>query len=193
MKYINPDWLKPLHARWVQWLQSLKTRWGQWIKPLQSRWERLASRDRQIAGAVAGVMAIALLYLLVWSPLQRSLARLRLDVPNEHAQLQRMREMSEQVSRMRREAPAPLVTGSLLPTVEQSATAHGLRAAFTRLDPEGSNGVRIQVDGAPFNALIGWLADAQKQYALRAEQATIEAHAVPGSVNARLILRSASP
>jgi general secretion pathway protein M len=104
-----------------------------------------------------------------------------------------MREMAGQVSRLRREAPAPLVTGSLLPTIEQSAAAHGLRAAFTRLEPEGANGVRIQVEGAPFNALIGWLADTQKQYAVRTEQATIEAHAMPGTVNARLVLRSASP
>lgn len=165
----------------------------EWIKPVRARWGRLAPRERQAAGALGGVLLLALLYLLIWSPLQRSLTRLRVDVPNEQAQLLRMREQAAQVAQFRRETPAPQASGSLIPNIEQSAATHGLRAAFTRIEPEGSNGVRIQVDGAPFNALIGWLADVQKQYALRTDQAAFETHAVPGTVNARLTLRAATP
>jgi general secretion pathway protein M len=165
----------------------------EWIKPLQARWTRLAPRERRVVGVVAGVTLVALLYVLVWSPLQRSLTRLRLEVPNEQAQLLRMRELAEQASRIRREAPAAPAAGNLMPTIEPSATAHGLRAAFTRIEPDGPNGVRIQVDGASFNALIGWLAEAHKLHALRTEQATIETHALSGTVNARLTLRAASP
>lgn len=160
---------------------------------MRERWERLAARERRVVGVLAGVMSLAFLYLFIWSPMQRSLTRLRVDVPNEQVQLQRMREQAAQVAQIRRETRAPQASGSLMPSIEQSAVAHGLRAAFTRLEPEGPNGVRIQVDGAPFNALIGWLADVQKQYALRTDQATFETHAVPGTVNARLTLRAATP
>jgi general secretion pathway protein M len=165
----------------------------EWVKPLQAKWERLAPRERRAVGILAGVMAFVLLYFLVWSPLQRSLTRLRVDVPNEQGQLLRMRQQAAQVAQIRLKAPAPQISGNLIPNIEQSATAHGLRASFTRLEPEGANGVRIQVDGASFNALIGWLSEAQKQYALRTEQATFEAHAAPGTVNARLTLRAAGP
>lgn len=165
----------------------------EWIEPIRQRWQRLAPRERRVVGALAGVLSFVLLYLLIWSPMQRSLTRLRIDVPNEQAQLQRMRDQAAQVAQIRREAPVPQAAGSLIPNIEQSAATHGLRATFTRLEPEGSNGVRIQVDGAPFNTLIGWLADVQKQYALRTDQATFETHAVSGTVNARLTLRAATP
>jgi type II secretory pathway component PulM len=65
-----------------------------------------------------------------------------------------------------------------------------LREQLKRVDAEGAGAVRVQIEGASFTALIAWLVELQEQTGLRAESATLERHANPGTVNARLLLRA---
>ena len=73
--------------------------------------------------------------------------------------------------------------------VGQAADRHGLREQLKRVDAEGASAVRVQIEDAPFPALMAWLVELQ-QAGLRAESATLERHANPGTVNARLLLRA---
>jgi general secretion pathway protein M len=73
--------------------------------------------------------------------------------------------------------------------VGQAAERHGLREQLKRVDAEGASAVRVQIEDAPFAALMAWLVELQ-QSGLRAESATLERHANPGTVNARLLLRA---
>ena len=59
------------------------------------------------------------------------------------------------------------------------------------MEPDGTNGARLSLDGVHFNALITWLASLQSQGGVRIEKATFEAQATAGTVNARLVLRGA--
>jgi len=59
------------------------------------------------------------------------------------------------------------------------------------MEPDGTSGARLSLDGVDFNALIGWLANLQNQGGVRIEKATFEAQAAAGTVNARLTLRGA--
>lgn len=161
-----------------------------WLATARERWAKLESRERLALKALAIVLAALTFYFALLAPISRSLNRLRTEVPQERLQLGRMREQAAQVTQMKRTAPPVKALADLLKVVEQSATLHGLRDTFTALEPEGANGVRIQVEGASFNSLLAWLADVQKQGALRTELAAFDAHATAGSVNARLTLRA---
>jgi general secretion pathway protein M len=153
-------------------------------------WRGLASRERALV-AGGGVLAVALLcYALLWAPLQRGLARLRVDVPTEYAQLQWMRAQTTRLKILRSAAPTALQNNGILSFVEQSAQAYNIRQFIKRVDPDGTNSVQLAIDGAPFNSLVDWLANLQKSGGVRIETANLEPQSTPGVVNARLLLRA---
>ena len=153
-------------------------------------WRGLAARERALV-AGGGAVALALLcYALLWTPLQRELTRLRVDVPKEYAEVQWMRAQTARLKILRTAAPTALQNNGILSFVEQSAQVYNIRQFIRRVDPDGANSVRLAIDGAPFNGLIEWLANLQKQGGVRIENANFEPQPTPGFVNARLLLRA---
>jgi len=159
-----------------------------WIEPWRARWNALGARERRVLAALAGFLAVVLFYLLVWSPVQSGVAGARARLASVQGQLAQVQEQAALVASVRN---TPRVTPPANPVaaVEQAAERHGLRGQLKRVDAEGAGRVRVQLEGASFSALTAWLAELQ-QAGLRAESATFERHAAPGTVNARLLLRS---
>lgn len=154
------------------------------------RLRNLPPRDRWlIIGGSVGLLLV--LYLSLWLPMQRELTRLRASVPQEKVQLAQMRVQAMEISQLRASGRVPQAGGNLLVNLEQSATANGIRGRIIRMEPAGSNGANLSLEGVNFNALIGWLASLQNQGGVRIEKATFEAQPAVGTVNARLVLRSA--
>jgi general secretion pathway protein M len=168
---------------------ELLKRWQE----LRELWNKLAPGERRLAMVGGGALGLILVYALLWLPVQKELARLRVNVPDERAQLQRMRAQAAAIKPLRARnvsAPAP---GSLLAVVEQSATARGMRSFVTRMEADGSAGVQLTLDAVPFNSLISWLADLQDSYSLLVDSASMDAHSTLGTVNAKLKLRIETP
>jgi general secretion pathway protein M len=153
-------------------------------------WRGLSARERTILVGGAALAVILLIYALLWAPLQRELARLRVQVPKEQAQLQWMQAQAGRLKILRSAAPTKLQKDGILSFVEQSAQAYSIRQFIKRVDPDGANSVRLAIDGVPFNSLIEWLANLQKQGGVRIENASLEPQPTAGTVNARLLLRT---
>jgi len=154
------------------------------------RLRNLPQRERwMVIGGAIGLLFV--LYLSLWLPWQSKISKLRATVPQEKIQLAQMRVQAMEISQLRASGRVPLAGGNLLANLEQSATANGIRGRITRMEPDGTNGARLSLDGVHFNALITWLAGLQNQGGVRIEKATFEAQAAAGTVNARLVLRGA--
>ncbi|MCR4347280.1 MAG: type II secretion system protein M [Sulfuricaulis sp.] len=154
------------------------------------RLRALPPRDRWLLiGGAVGLLLVV--YLSLWLPMQRELSRLRASVPQGKIQLAQMRVQAMEISQLRASGRVPQAGGNLLVNLEQSATANGIRSRIIRMEPEGNGGARLSLEGVHFNALIGWLASLQNQGGVRIEKATFEAQPAAGTVNARLVLRSA--
>lgn len=160
---------------------------------LSTFWNGLSGRERLILAGGGSVAAILLLYGLVVNPLQRELARLRTELPKAQQQLQWMRAQAGRVQQLRATAPRPAQGGGLLSFVEQSAQSYGIQQSVKRVEPDGSNGARVSLDGVAFNNLLSWLSHLQKQGGIRVDSATVEPQPAPGTVNARLVLRTGNP
>jgi general secretion pathway protein M len=156
-------------------------------------WRRLAPRERRLIAAGAALVAAVATYLLVLGPFTRSLAKLRLEVPQARAQLATMREQANLVEHLRRGSSARAPATKLPALAEQTAETHGLRGMITRIETEGTNGLRVALEGAPFNPMVAWLAELQQRSGLRVETAAIESHDTAGAVTARLLLRAQAP
>ena len=150
-------------------------------------WAQLGPRERWLAGVGAGVVALVALYTLTWIPMQRDLSRMREAAPKAQQQLAWMRAQAPLAREFR--GRSTTASANLTATLEQTASAQGLKPASIELD--GTQGVRVKLEAVPFNALINWLADLQKNHGLLADDAQIDAHATAGLVNARLRLRTA--
>ena len=122
-------------------------------------------------------------------PLQRSVAQARRQVAGKQADLQWMRSMGPALAAAG-PGPATAPTGqSLVVLIDTSARESGLGQALTSSQPAGG-AVRIQLESADFNLLVGWLSRLASQHGVRVESASVTGSAAPGIVNASVVLRA---
>jgi general secretion pathway protein M len=157
---------------------------------LREAWQALAAHERQLASAAVVALGLVLAYVLLWAPLQTDLARLRSSVPEERAQLAWMRAQAEQLRALGPRTAARSGTGDAVSAIEQSATARGIRAQISHIEADGAKSAQIVLEAVSFNTLIAWLVELQDNHGLLVDNATLDAHATPGTVNARIRLRN---
>ena len=163
------------------------------LEPYRARWLALEPRERRVLTVTIVVLTAFLFYILLWSRMQSDLGRLRVSVPKDQARLSLMRAQATQVVQLRAQGVTGRTQGgNILSVIEQTAAARGLKQAITRMEPEGANNVRLNLDSVSFNALVTWLGDLQKQNGIRVDNTTLEALPAPGMVRARLLLRGTS-
>jgi type II secretory pathway component PulM len=83
----------------------------------------------------------------------------------------------------------PATQDSLVVLIDRAARESGLGQALTGSQPSGDGGMRVQLEKAPFNSLVAWLARLSEQNGVRVESASIDAANEPGLVNAGIVLR----
>ncbi len=149
-------------------------------------WAARPARERAIlAGGAAAVLA-ALVFALVWLPMERSRARLAAELPALRASLAEMRAQAEEVKALRA-LPARESAATPLATLVASGTlAQGLPGA--RLSVLGAKRLKLAVEDASWTRLVEWIAAAGSAHGLSVEEATVEALPAAGRVRASLVL-----
>jgi general secretion pathway protein M len=79
---------------------------------------------------------------------------------------------------------------SLVVLVDRTARESGLAQALTGSQPSGDGGLRVQLEKAPFNSLVAWMARLSEQNGVRVESASVDGAGEPGLVNAGVVLRA---
>ena len=158
------------------------------LDALRNWYERQSSRDQLVLrwGVAAAVLILLVAILL---PLQRSVTQARRQVAAKQADLQWMRSMGPALAAAG-PGPAAAPTGqSLVVLIDSSARESGLGQALTNSQPAGG-AVRIQLESADFNLLVGWLSRLSTQHGVHVESASVTGSAAPGIVNASVVLRA---
>lgn len=160
---------------------------------LRVTWNGLNPGEQRLIAVGGVLLALVLLYVLVWLPLQKDLAQLRVNVAQDRTQLERMRALAEAVRPLRAKLRVRSGGATPLSIVDTMLTAQNLRSYVTHLEADGANGVRLSLDGVPFNTLVNLLTELQDTQQLVVDSATLDAQVKPGLVNANLRLRSDTP
>lgn len=151
--------------------------------------DNLAPRERLLVTAGAVAVALLLFWSLVMAPLDRSVSQAAERVATKRADLAWMRSVASELTA----SGIPPGPGdeelSLVVLIDRSAGESGLRSALTRNQPEGPDGIRVRLEGAPFDPMMLWLSKLQASYGLTLESATFERAPAPGAVNASIVLR----
>jgi S-DNA-T family DNA segregation ATPase FtsK/SpoIIIE len=85
--------------------------------------------------------------------------------------------------------PIALQALPLIVVIDQSARQAGLGATLAGSTPNGAGELSVQLQHAPFDRMIGWLARLRERDGIEVSAARIEAAGAPGMVNASLDLK----
>jgi general secretion pathway protein M len=160
---------------------------------LRQRFDELAPREKQLVYLAAGLLALAAIYLIVVMPLHAITSRAAARVGQKAADLAWMQQAAPQVMAVSAAGGSAGTGESLVVLVDRTAREAGLAGSVRDQSPNGDNGLRLRLEGAPFDVLITWLVALQQQHGVSVESANVDAASAPGLVNASLTLTHGSP
>lgn len=149
-------------------------------------WRGRNPRERLVVAAAGAIVALLLVVVLVWLPLERSRERLAMQLPALRASVAEMRAQAAEV-RALRALPVQAAPGIPLSTLVASGSlTRELPGA--RLSLLEAKRVRLAFDDASWSRLVQWLASAQAAHGLVVERARVEALAAVGRVRGEIDL-----
>ncbi len=156
--------------------------------------DSLAARERVMVVAGAIALVLFLLNALIWSPVRSGYLDLQESVAIKRDTAVWMQESAQRLMQLKR-SRGPVASGlggeSLLALADRTARSDGLGDALKRVEPEGSNNVKVWLEGASFDVLVGGLGSLGNKYGINVDTVTLErVSEAAGRVDARLTLRA---
>lgn len=153
--------------------------------------DELEIRERLFLAVGALFVAGAVFYYAIWSPLARGQATLSANVSALERSLAELKPLKAALSGAG--VSSTTIAGgnqSLVVTVDTTLREHGLYSTLQRSQPTRDNGIRVELEDAPFDDLILWLGDLGNRYGLQVISGSFSAPVQDsqGRVNASLTL-----
>jgi general secretion pathway protein M len=142
-------------------------------------------QDRERRMVTIGGVSVALLVLVVGilMPLQSAVST---AVKSNETKREDLAWMRVNAPEIRAAGPLPADTGEApVVLVDRVGREAGLASALRGTQPNGT-GVRVQLEAAPFDTLVTWLATLDERYGFAIETITVDRAARPGVVNASI-------
>jgi type II secretory pathway component PulM len=150
--------------------------------------ETMNERERRLV-LIGGTVAAALLLFGVLLPLDSSVTKAQMRVGQKQADLAWMQSVGPELASSGPVATKPSSQESLLVVVDRAARESGLGNSLTSSEPSGPGRLRVRLEKAQFDILVGWLARLSEQHGIGVESATVDNAGAPGIVNAGLVLQ----
>jgi len=153
----------------------------------------LSPRERIIVAGGGGLLIVALL-IGSWVSFVNDVERMREVVSEQRVMSQWMETAAQEAAVLRKSGGQKRATnsgGSLLSLVDQTAKRSGLGGAVTRVEPDGSDKVRIRLERVNFDKMMGWLESLQTKHGVSIDSITVDQHQDSGMANVRLSLKGA--
>jgi general secretion pathway protein M len=148
-----------------------------WYEGLQPREQR--------AVAIGGVaVAVLILVFGILMPLQSAVSRAVKLTETKREDLAWMQVNAPEIRAAGNRLPADTGEAPVV-LVDRVGREAGLAGALKGTQPSGT-GVRVQLEAAPFDTLIVWLATLDERYGVAIESITLDRAARPGVVNASI-------
>jgi general secretion pathway protein M len=154
------------------------------MNKLRAWYAGLQERERRVVAIGGVLLAFLILVLGILMPLQSAVS----------SAARRNEVKREDLAWMQVNAPEIRAAGNQLPDdtgeapvvlVDRVGREAGLAGALRGTQPNGT-GVRVQLEAAPFDTLVTWLAILDERYGLAIESITVDRAARAGLVNASI-------
>lgn len=155
-------------------------------------YDNLGTREQVFVLVGALVVVIALVYALLWVPLDRHHRQVAASVDNWERALAELSPLRSVAAAATQNGSTAVVSAQQAPiiVVDQTLRSRGLEQFRRRSQPTGSNGIRVEFENVAFDELVLWLGDLGDQYGMHVQAASLSANsqAAPGRINASLTL-----
>ncbi len=153
--------------------------------------ETLQPREQLFVGTGGVVVALALVWGLIWLPLDKGQQDLRASVANWEQSLSELQPLRVAIQ-MGANAGTSVAADSVqtpVVVVDHTLRARGLNSSLKRSQPT-PNGIRVEFENISFDDLVLWLGDLSKAYSMevQAGSMSVTSRAGPGRINATLTL-----
>jgi type II secretory pathway component PulM len=152
--------------------------------------ESLEARERLFVVLGAVIVSIALLWGLIWVPLDKGHSDVKQRVSTWERSLAELRPLASMPRPQNGSRPASAAAAAQSPVVVVDSTlrTHGLGQP-KRSQPT-PNGIRVEFENVSFDKLVVWLGDLSSQYGMEVQAGSLSTAtpASPGRVNATLTL-----
>ncbi len=151
----------------------------------------LQTRERNWVLGTALILAVLLVYLLLWEPVTKKVTHLKNAVHAQQNQLTWMQQANQEIKALQAgSGDQPILNQgtSLINAVESSAKQTGIRETVTRIEPQGSDKISVELRATEFDRLIDWIGLLTNQYDAKITQFSASRTDAKGRVDARFIL-----
>ncbi len=155
------------------------------VQPVTDFWQARNPRERMILALAAGLILLALFYLVLIEPAMNARAQLSRAVPQLRQQVAEMQTLAKEAQTLpapAEQAPTPVTREA----VEAALNSHSLKAQ--NLNVNGGV-VQVQFSNVAFSGVLSWLGSLRGSSMLEVTDANIVAQSQPDIVNATLTLR----
>jgi len=149
----------------------------------------LESRERRMVTIGGVVVAVLLLFGGILLPLQSTVSTAVKATEARRADLAWMRVNAPEI-RAGGGSVAPDTGEAPVVLVDRIGREAGLGSSMRGTQPSGA-GVRVQLEAAPFDTLIAWLATLEERHGFAIESISVDRAARPGLVNANITFSQA--
>jgi len=160
---------------------------------MRNWYENLEAREQIIVLVGAVVVMVALIYSLVWVPVDKRHTQVANSVTNWERSLVELRPLrSLAASSSVRDGAASVSSSQQAPIiiVDQTLRSRGLEQYRRRSQPTTANGIRVEFENVAFDELVLWLGDLSQQHAMQVQAGSLSLapQAGTGRINASLTL-----
>ena len=154
----------------------------------------LAPRERIMVMVCGVVIVLALVWQLLINPLFVGVTALDKRVADKTARLATMQEQASQIwvdTEATGAAGSPSRSDSagqsIVVIIDRTTRSRQLAQYLKRNQPDGNNGVRLRLEGAPFDTLMSWLGELNNSYGMKVSSANFD-ESGPGRVNCSIVI-----
>ncbi len=157
------------------------------MNELRAWYAGLQAREQRMVAFGATALAILILVGGILLPLNSAVSGADSRNETKRADLVWMRANVAEVQASANDiVPADSADPAVV-VVDKVGRAAGLTDSLRGTQPNG-NGVRVQLEGAPFDTVVTWLATLDQRYGLAIESITVDRTVKPGLINASITL-----
>lgn len=157
--------------------------------------ESLDSREQTFVLAGTAVIVVALIYVLLWLPLDNSHREASASVDAWERSLAELRPLRPLAAQAQASGSTVVTSSQQSPiiVVDQTLRSRGLEQFRRRSQPTANNGIRVEFENVAFDDLVLWLGDLGQHHGMhvQAGSLSVASQSGPGRINASLTLERA--
>jgi general secretion pathway protein M len=145
---------------------GLASAWNEHVEALAQRWTALAPRERRMLGIGFFVVALSILYFVLFEPAFLGRKKLLEELPGLRSQLGQVESLGSEARRLTSVPTGLDNPNALKGLIEQSVSASGLKQQLTQVTQTGDL-IEARFKAVNFNQWLLWLDSAVRETRMR--------------------------